>query len=72
MIVKIGGICVYQDCGDPATHMACGGSFSKNGKLEPGHPDPACYCQKHARIVADEDGPEFHTHCPNCGCLFGV
>lgn len=69
MITKIEGICAWEGCDDPATHIACGRKLYRD---DGGHPDPACYCETHANMVADEGYPEYETTCPNCQCVYGV
>jgi hypothetical protein len=70
MITRIEGTCRFEGCDKPATHVACGRVTSGGG--ETGHPEPACYCEEHAEVVANEDYPEYAEGCPNCGCYFGV
>lgn len=70
MIVEITGKCAIEDCQSEAKFLACGReSYDEN---RPGHPEPACYCELHAREVAEEQWPEYTDNCPNCGCMFGV
>lgn len=78
MITEITGTCSFEGCTEPATHIAAGKrdhySDTEHGEVEAwkGHEAPACYCEAHATIVADEGSPEFHSDCPNCGCIHGV
>lgn len=72
MITKIEGMCQYRteaySCGKLATHLACGRDYFE----EKGRPQPACYCETHARVVELEGDPEYTVFCPNCDCNFGV
>lgn len=70
-VLKDDDKCSFEDCDAPATGIACGRSSSFRGR-DNGHPDPAVYCDTHARMVADEDSPEYISDCPNCGCTYGV
>jgi hypothetical protein len=69
-IVKVEGKCQYGDCDQDATDIACGRKDWHSGIA--GHPEPAVYCNKHARDVAFENSPEYIEDCPNCGCKFGI
>lgn len=63
--------CAYENCEAEATTLAKGRNISY--ALQPNvHAEIAKYCDKHARIVADEHDPEYIEACPNCGCMFGV
>lgn len=69
--------CNYEGCEEEATNLACGReeySTYQSGKstYEKGHPIPAMYCKKHAKLVEDENCPEYVVECPNCKCSFGV
>ena len=55
--------CSYEGCYEPAEFIACGRTK---------HRMPAYFCNEHAEDVTDEDNPEYHDTCPNCGCRFGV
>lgn len=50
--------CEYEDCEQKATDLVY--SRKKNDVL-------AC-CEGHAEVVIDEDNPEYHHQCDNCGC----
>lgn len=65
MIIEIpkNAICTFQDCDKPATAIACGRSDYQK---------PNVFCEEHAYEVADEQYPEYHDNCPNCGCEFGI
>lgn len=63
MITEVSGQCQYENCTEAATSIACGRHY---------HADVGCYCDKHADLVVDENCPEYHENCPNCGCRFGV
>lgn len=60
--------CQYEGCEAKATHLAVGRACGD----APKHPVPAYYCREHAYAIADEGHPEYHSVCPNCGCLQGV
>lgn len=60
--------CAMENCERDGVALARG----RASETSPGHPDVAMYCEAHARIVADEDGPEHAVACPYCGCQFGV
>lgn len=72
MITKIEGTCSYEGCEKEATHIGCGRNRFYDGDNTGRHPNPACYCETHANMVADEDSPEYTNDCPNCGCVHGV
>lgn len=67
-ITKIIGMCQFPNCKRKATHIAAGRYMSPERS---GYP-LGCYCEDHAAEVADEGGPEYHAHCPNCDCVFGI
>lgn len=60
--------CAYEKCGKEATTLACGREYLD----DPGHPEPAMYCEAHAKLIANEGVPEYRVECPNCKCRFGV
>jgi hypothetical protein len=62
MITTITGHCQYEECTEPATHIAYGGVRHPLG----------VYCEPHAESVQHEDDPEYGVECPNCDCRFGV
>jgi len=62
--------CQYEGCTKKATAIAAGRDYDGGSETHP--PGAGHYCEEHAEWVADEGGPEYHTSCPNCGCLFGV
>jgi hypothetical protein len=67
------GTCSYEECDAPAVGMARGREYYYvDYDSHQGHPTPAWYCEKHKTEVADENRPEYHAHCPNCDCEFGV
>lgn len=72
------GTCAYDGCEAPAETFACGRPGREwwddemMGRQPEAHPVPAWYCKAHAGVVCDEQSPEYHDSCPNCGCLFGV
>ena len=70
IIVQVVGKCSFEDCESDATQIASGRADDENP--ERGHPTPAVYCDTHGDMVADEQFPEYHDTCPNCGCRFGV
>lgn len=72
MIVLIEGQCQFEKCTATATHIACGRKYDWDESDVHYHPTPNVYCEKHARVVADEHSPEYIDNCPNCGCMFGV
>jgi hypothetical protein len=59
--------CHYEGCSQPGTTMVCGRDYLG----EPGHPEPAMYCEAHVKAVYNEGSPAYIESCPNCGCLFG-
>ena len=71
MIEKLCMKCAFEDCTEPATGMACGRDLSRYNEKK-GHPAPAWFCEKHARVVTNENNPEHIVDCPNCRCRFGV
>ena len=68
-VTKIEGTCAFEGCRRKATYIAC----AVEGPLKDVKPgrEPKCYCDVHAMIVQDENGPEYINRCPNCGCIFG-
>lgn len=63
LLIMPGEECDHEACdGKPATEVAQSGETKKLG----------AYCATHARMVADDNNPEYIEHCPNCGCVFGA
>jgi hypothetical protein len=69
VICEIIGLCSYEGCEAPATHIAKGRYHDDD---KPRHIEVAVYCGKHADLVAQEGYPEYEAECPNCHCQFGV
>lgn len=71
MIVKIDGLCQYDGCQLPATHIARGRNHHAAESAEK-RPELGVFCETHANVVSDEGVPEYTVSCPNCDCMFGV
>ena len=54
--------CEYEDCNKEAEMMVYS---SRQDKVMNA-------CWEHAKRIVDEDSPEYHHSCPNCGCLMPV
>ena len=54
--------CEYEDCNKEADRIV----YSRHQERVMN----ACY--EHAERIVDEDSPEYHENCPNCGCLIPV
>lgn len=61
--------CAYKNCTRIGEFLACG---RESASVPSPHLTPDYYCEVHAEVVSDEGFPEYTTHCPNCGCRFGV
>ncbi len=61
-VQTIYGLCGINDCLEKVTDIAYN---RKERKV-------LAYCVKHARMIADDDSPEYIISCPNCDCMFGV
>jgi hypothetical protein len=72
MITKIKGTCQYENCGQPATHIACAQEAACLMAGVKYRDKPRCFCQKHAEAVSVQTHPEYTCECPNCHCIFGV